>query len=107
MAYTCDKLVPDEHLDNFLEELAYYWDTEKLPAKKIVEIMKEEYPFLETRHVYYFVKRYQGDKYGMYPRRSFKKKVEEETEPEIKIPYNSDMPIAVVQYLREKGLLVE
>ncbi len=107
MAYTCEKLVPDEHLKNFLEELEYYWEHEKLPAKKIVEEMKEAYPFLETRHVYYFVKRYQGDKYGLYPRRRLKKKVEEETEPEIKIPYASDMPIAVVQYLRMKGLLVE
>jgi len=114
MVYGQEKLFPDEkHLHNFLEELEWAWTLEEMSAKQIAKTLKfgepepEGYPNLKPYHVYYFVQRY-GKEWGMEPRRKLKKK-EEEQQTEVKngVPYTSDMPYEVANYLRGKGLLVE
>ena len=114
MVYGQEKLFPDEkRLRMFLDELEWAWNLEEMTAKQIAEALHfgepEAYGFpnLKPQHVYYFVQKY-GKEYGMEPRRKLKKK-EEDQQTEVKngVPYTTDMPFAVANYLREKGLLVE
>lgn len=112
MVYGQDNLIPEKQLENFLNGLAYFWDTCGYSATRIAREMNfglpepEGYPNLKPHHVYYFVQRYGGDKYGMYPRRKLKKK-KEETKQVQGIAYREDMPFQVEHYLRERGLLIE
>ena len=107
MVYGQEKLVPDEHLEDFLNCLAYGWDC-GWSAQRIAKEMGfgepdgTFYEKLKPHHVYYFVQRY-GKEYGMEPRRKLKK----EKENQVGVPYTNNMPYAVAQYLRSQGLLVE
>jgi hypothetical protein len=101
MVFGQEKLIPDKHLNDFLNCLGYGWDC-GWSAKKIAEEMGFESLGLKPYHVYYFAKKYR-DSHGFTPRGKTKK----DEPPANTIPYDENMPPNVAEYLRSQGLLVE
>ena len=103
MVFGQEKLIEDEHLEDFLNCLGYGWDC-GWSAKKIAKEMDFESLGLKPYHVYYFAEKYR-DEYGFTPRTKSKKK--EDKPPKKGIPFDPNMPPWYAQHLRDKGLLDE
>jgi hypothetical protein len=102
MVFGQEKLIEDEHLEDFLNCLGYGWDC-GWSAKKIAKEMDFESLGLKPYHVYYFAEKYRVS-HGFTPRQKIKKKSKP---PANAVPYTQDMPPNVAEYLRSQGLLVE
>jgi hypothetical protein len=97
-----DKLIEDEHLEDFLTALGYFWDC-GYSAARIAKEMNFKSLGLKTYHVYYFSEKYR-DSHGFTPRTKSKKRDKSETS---KIPIDPNMSEQVINTLRENGLLAE